>query len=148
VTAGGKSQQLAVLIQASLRTVGVDMQIRMLDARVVRDRVRSGEFEAAFQPLWNHVDGYMTWFGPESPLGYHSAEMMRLLRSVSETMDPDRLDGIYRQLTSTIERDIPVTFLYSEARSYAVPVWLRGLKGPYRADPTQFMERLWIERQD
>lgn len=148
VTAGGKSQQLAVLIQASLRTVGVDMQIRMLDTRVVRDRVRSGEFEAAFQPLWNHVDGYMTWFGSESPLGYHNAEVARLLGSIKETMDANQLDGIYRELTSIIQRDMPITFLFSEVRSYAVPAWLRGLESPYRADPTRFSERLWIERQD
>ena len=146
VTAGNVSQQLAVLIQASLRAIGVDMQIRMLARSVVRGRVRSGNFEAAFHPLWNHVDGYLNWFGPESPLGYHNAEVMRLLHSIKETMDPDQLDGIYRQLTLIIQRDMPVTFLFSEARSYAVPAWLRGLESPYRADPMRFSERLWIER--
>lgn len=146
VAAGDVSQELAVLIQASLRTIGVDMQIRVLDAPVVRDRVRSGDFDAAFQPVWNHVDGYMTLFGQESPLGYHNPAVTRLLRSIKETMDPDRLDGIYRRLTSIIQEDLPITFLYSEARSYAVPVWLRGLESPYRADPTRFLERLWIER--
>ena len=148
VPAGGVSQELAVLIQASLRTIGVDMQINMLDASVVRDRVSSGDFDAAFQPLWNNVDGYMTLFGSESPLGYDNPGVTRLLRSIKQTMDPDQLDGIFRQLTSIIQRDIPVTFLYAEARSYAVPAWLRGLESPYRADPMQFSERLWIERQD
>ena len=142
------SEQAAVIVQASLRAIGVDMQIRMLDRSVVRNRVRSGDFEAAFHPLWNNVDGYLNWFGPESPLGYDNADVMRLLRSIKQTMDPAELDGIYRPLASLFQRDMPVTFLFSEARSYAVPAWLRGLETPYRADPVQFSERLWIERQD
>ena len=146
VTAGDVSQELAVLIQASLRMVGVDMQIRVLDASVVRDRVGSGDFDAAFQPVWNNVDAYLSWFGAESPLGYENADVQRLMRSIKETMASDRLDGIYGQLTSIIQQDMPVTFLYAEARSYAVPAWLRGLESPYRADPTRFLEKLWIER--
>ena len=148
VMATNVSEQSAVIIQASLRTIGVDMQIRMVDGSVVRSRVRSGDFDAAFHPLWNHVDGYTNWLGPQSPLGYQNPEVSRLLQSIKETMDTAQLIGIYRQLTSIIQRDMPVTFLFSEARSYVVPRWLQGLESPYRADPMQFSERLWIERQD
>ena len=146
VMATNVSEQAAVIVQASLRAIGVDMQIRMLDRGVVRSRVRSGDFDAAFHPLWNNVDGYLNWFGPESPLGYNDPEVMRLLRSIKETMDPAQLERIYRPLTSLFQRDMPITFLFSEAQSYAVAWWLRGLESPYRADPMQFAERLWIER--
>ncbi len=142
------SEQLAVIIQAELRRIGVDMQIQMLDGSVVRSRVRSGDFDAAFHPLWNAVDGYLSWFGPQGLLGYRNMEVVQLLQSVKETMDPAPLDSIYRRLTSLIQHDIPVTFLFAEAQSYVVPQWLRGLESPYRANPMQFAERLWIERQD
>ena len=140
------SEQLAVIVQAELRRIGVDMQIQMLDRSVVGSRVRSGDFDAAFHPLWNHVDGYLNWFGPQGPLGYRNMEVVQLLQSVKETMDRAQLDSLYGRLTSLIQRDIPVTFLFAEAQSYAVPRWLRGLESPYRADPIQFVERLWIER--
>jgi len=146
VRAGNRSEQSAVLVQASLRAIGVDMQIRMLDGTVVRNLVRAGDFDAAFHPLWNNVDGYLNWFNPDGPLSYENADVRSLLLSIKETMDPEELDDIYRQLTPLIERDMPVTFLFSEAQSYVVPAWLRGLESPYRADPMQFSERLWIER--
>jgi len=146
VWAGNRSEQSAVLVQASLRAIGVDMQIRMLDGTVVRNLVRAGDFDAAFHPLWNNVDGYLNWFDPDGPLSYENADVRSLLLSIKETMDPEELDDIYRQLTPLIERDMPVTFLFSEAQSYVVPAWLRGLESPYRADPMQFSERLWIER--
>ena len=146
VWAGNVSEQSAVMIQASLRRIGVDMQIRQLAGNVVRNRVRSGDFDAAFHPLWNNVDGYLNWFGLEGPLAYENADVRRLLLSIKETMDPEELDDIYRRLTPLIEQDMPVTFLFSEAQSYVVPRWLKGLESPYRANPMQFSERLWIER--
>ena len=154
----GAAEQAAVYVQASFRKVGIHMEIQTLDMNLLRGRVRDGEFEAAFFPYWNWVDGQIRWLAPglgsgngtsqEHPpggIGYDNPEVSRLLASVRETADPNQVDSIYQDLAPLIRRDLPITFLYPEVQTYVVHRRVRGLESPFRADPIQFMERLWIE---
>lgn len=152
----GSAEQAAVYIQASLRKVGVHMEIQTLDMNLLRGRVRDGEFEAVFFPYWNSVDGQIGWLAPglgngdgtphsSAGIGYDDPEVARLLASVRETVEPDHVDSLYRELAPLIRRDLPITFLYPEVATYMVHRRVRGLESPFRADPIQFLERLWIE---
>ena len=154
----GAAGQAAVYVQAALRKVGVHMEIQTLDMNLLRSRVRDGKFEAAFFPYWNHVDGQIRWLAPgldrgdgtpqeslTAGIGYDNPGVSRLLASVRETADPDQEDSIYRSLAPLIHHDLPITFLYPEVMTYMVHRRVRGLKSPFRADPIQFLEQLWIE---
>lgn len=147
VAAGGVSERVAVIIQANLRLVGVDMQIRAMDGMLVRRRVQSGHFEMAFLNLWNAVDGYLPWLSADGPLGYRNAEVIRLLRAAQRTVEPTELDRIYGQYAALVQRDLPITFLFPMVQTYAVDRRIRGLQGPYQADPMQFSERLFLEQE-
>ena len=154
----GAAGYAAIYVQAALRKVGVHMEIQTLDMNLLRCRVQSGEFEAVFFPYWNSVDGQIRWLAPSlasgdgtreenrsAGIGYDNPEVTRLLASVRETADPDQVDSIYRNLAPLIRRDLPITFLYPEVTTYVVHRRVRGLESPFRADPIQFMEQLWID---
>jgi peptide/nickel transport system substrate-binding protein len=154
----GAAGHAAIYVQAALQKVGVHMEIQNLDMNLLRGRVQNGEFEAAFLPYWNSVDGQIRWLAPgldsgdgtpqqsrSGGIGYDNPEVARLLASVRETADADQEDSIYRNLAPLIRRDLPITFLYPELTTYIVHRRVRGLESPFRADPIQFLERLWIE---
>ena len=155
---GGALGQAAIYVQAALRKVGVHMEIQILDMNLLRGRVQRAEFEAVFFPYWNSVDGQISWLAPglgsgdgrqperlSAGIGYDNPEVSHLLASVRETADPNQVDSIYRKLAPLIRRDLPITFLYPEVQTYVVHRRVRGLESPFRADPIQFMDRLWIE---
>lgn len=60
-------------------------------------------------------------------------------------MVPAEVDSLYRATWPILRREVPVTFLYPRAVAVVAHRRVRGLRSPYRADPMQFMEELWIE---
>jgi len=150
---GGAQEQTAVYVQAALRRIGVDMQIQPLEVSVMMGRSRSGEFDAAFLPLFNHVDGHLrTIAGQRSGdidvggvPGYRNEEVTRLLVSAREMADPAQIDSIYRELRPHLLADLPITLLFPTVETAVVRRNIRGLQSPFRANPVQFMEYLWLE---
>lgn len=147
VTSGNVAERAAIYVQAALKRIGVDMELHALESRIWRQRLRSGNYEAAFAPLYNAIDGHLQWFGAESPIGYDNPHVARLLASVKETADPNEIDRIYGELMPILRKELPVTILFPAVESYVAHRRLRGLQSPYRGDPIHFMEDLWIEEQ-
>lgn len=145
VTGGGADEQAAIYVQAALREVGVDMRIRPVDNSVLRARLSEDDFDAAFVPYWNHVDGHLEHMGAA---GYRNPEVTRLLASVKETADPAEIDSIYRALWPTLQSDLPITLLYPDVRMYVVHRRIQGLESPFASEPIMFMEHLWVEDAD
>lgn len=155
LVASGEDEAIAVYVQAALRRIGVEMRVERMEMNVLRERLRTSAFEAAFFPFWNHVDGHRQWLGAgiergyESGevgrIGYRNAEVARLLAAVKETADPDEQDRIYRQLAPIVLADVPITFLFPAVTAYAVHRRVRGLESPFRGDPVTYMEGLWLE---
>ncbi|MFQ5671301.1 MAG: ABC transporter substrate-binding protein [Acidobacteriota bacterium] len=146
VAPGSELEQAALYVQAALREVGVRMEIRTLDMSLLRSRVRSGEFEAAFFPVWNSLEGHLRWIGEDSPIGYHDPEVRRLLTSAQETADPGEVEAIYRRIAPLVQADLPITFLFPQVQMYAAHRRFRGLKSPHAANPLRFLEHLWLQR--
>lgn len=152
----GNDQAAAVYVQAALRRLGVDVLVTPVDGRVLQARFRSGDFNAAIQPFWNHPDSHLGWFGPgieqerrrrppSAILGYRNAEVARLLAAARAAFDLAERDRLYALAAPLVLADQPITFLYPEAPAYVVSRRVRGLAPPYRADPIQFLEQLWLE---
>ncbi|MFQ5739636.1 MAG: ABC transporter substrate-binding protein [Acidobacteriota bacterium] len=76
---GNALTQSAVYVQERLRKVGIRMEVSALEAYIVRQRAREGEFEAAFTQFFNRTKGHLLWFGERSPIGYHNPTVSELL---------------------------------------------------------------------
>ncbi len=141
-------QEMAIYTQSQLSRVGIHMAIQVLESTLVHERVRSGEFEAAFAPFRHEPRWLKNRFGEDSPIGYRNAEVITLIGRAMMTAEPDEMDRIYRELMEIFRRDMPVTFLHPVVRTFFAHRRLRGLSTPFRADPLRFMEHLWLEDED
>jgi peptide/nickel transport system substrate-binding protein len=138
-------KEMAVYVQDQLRRVGVRMEVQILDASIVWNRLKTGEYEAAFSNFRFTPRALQQEFGEDAWSGYTNAEMVRLIDRALVTRDPDAKDRIYRQLTEIFRADMPVTFLGPRVEVTFAHQRLRGLISPWRADPNWYMEDLWIE---
>ncbi len=152
---------LAVLVQAHLRRVGVQMEIQsVVDTSAVGGRMRSGRWEAAFGFLRPWRDNQKTLFGRGNITGYSNLEAFRLIDAADAASDPDELDRIYRELTEVYRNDLPVTRLVTRTEVHFAHRRVSGLRGwrsqvflsnarypRFRARPDRFMEDLWLEEE-
>ena len=147
---GGETQRAAVYVQAQLRRVGVRMEVQVVTT--VGQLVRSGDFDAVIHRFYHRLNEGNWAFsgrflGEESPIGYRNPAVGGLIARGQRAVDPAELDRIYRELWPILEQDPPMTYLYPEVWSYAAHKRVRGLRSPRGADPSVFMERLWIEEE-
>ncbi|MGH2360188.1 MAG: ABC transporter substrate-binding protein, partial [bacterium] len=145
-TAAEGGDKPAVYIQAQLRRVGIEVDIQILDADAHDQRVRVGDFEAAiFRRFPGGRFGPITYFGKDSPIGYHNARLVALLEQAQATINPDEIDRIYRETWPIFQADQPMTLLPRGGASTVAHRRVRGLSGPCQADPTGCMGDLWLE---
>ena len=146
VTVAGQAENVAVIVQAYLRAVGIRMEIQLLPDPMTawQTRLRPGDFEAAIT-WWN--PGIHSLLGRDSFLGYHNEEMQALLEVMESTQDPVVADSLYREMWPHLLGDIPVTFLAPRVRLFVSDRRLHGLSSPNRGDPVWYMENLWWEEE-
>ncbi len=144
VTDAGQGDRIAVIVQASLRAVGIRMEIQTLPGPMViwQTKLKPGDFEAAIS-WWN--PGMYASFGPESFLGYRNDDVYALLDILQVEQNPAVIDSLYRELWPHFQEDIPVTFLGPRVNLFVSDRRLRGLSSPHRGDPIWYMEDLWWE---
>jgi peptide/nickel transport system substrate-binding protein len=143
-----EEEAAAVYVQNALGRLGARVSIDRLDLNVVRRRIRAGEFQAAIRIFGNALGGnfgHLRMFGPDSPLAYRNPAVLDLLQAAERTLDPDALDAIYVRLAAIFREDMPMTVLYPGASYTAARERLVGLRSPYRAEPTAWMEFLRLE---
>jgi len=137
-------EQMAVYVQAQLRRVGVQMDIRLLDESVMWDRLRGGDFEA-----WMYVHQYGSLrrdFGRNNPLGYANGDVLELIDRLQQTADPEEEDRIYRQISGIFRTDPPMVRLIPASESWFVHRRIHGLSTPFHFAPDTYMEDLWVEK--
>ena len=138
----------AVYIQSQLRRVGVDVQVHTMEWALVRERMDTSEFEAALTAQNASLDspkGILVFFGEESIIGYANRDVIGLLHELTSTIAPDEIDRIYQQLAPFFEADVPITYLYPDVQTSVATRRVRGLSSPFRTDPAQYMDELWLE---
>lgn len=132
-----------VYIQEQLRLVGIRMQIETLEFSVLRSRLRSGDYDAAFFPFTNIR--LANWLERGSSLGYENPEVIERLRVAERDRMPGSDDRLYRDLLPIFQRDVPLTFLCPSVWTTVAHRRIRGLSSPFRSDPVWCLEHLWIE---
>jgi peptide/nickel transport system substrate-binding protein len=135
----------AVLVQEQLRQAGVQMELQPMEPGQAMERLRAGQFEAAFATYDNNPGSLQRIrLGAGAPLGYENAEVVQLVTQAAATAVPDEVDRIYRRMTEILQADLPMTFLFPRVWVVFAHRRLRGLSSPWRADPVWFMEELWL----
>jgi peptide/nickel transport system substrate-binding protein len=153
---GGAQEQAVVFIQAALRRIGIDMQIQPLELGALAGAVRQRDYDAFVLPYFNHVDGHLGYLGGDTTRGdgnmwtppvpgYSNVEVTRLLLAIEATADTTVIDSLYGDLAPLILADLPVTFLLPLDETAVVRRHIRGLRSPFRGNPLQSMDALWIE---
>jgi peptide/nickel transport system substrate-binding protein len=140
-------ENAAVYIQAQLRQVGVQMDIRTLEGSAMSGRFLAGEFEAAIYRiiLGNLRLGPLGIFGASSPIGYSHPKVLALLEKAWATMDPEEHERDYRDIEPIFQADLPLTFLYPHVSTTVASRRIRGLSSPYWIDPIWHANQLWLE---
>jgi len=155
VESGNVLEQTAIYVQQCLRRIGIRMEIQMLDVNLARNRLRTGQCDAAFSEFRNGIGGslhgYLKYFGENSPIGYRRQEVLEFINSFFRDkellLDEDEVDKLYRNIMPIIKEDLPLTFLSPSIQYYVVKSNIKGLKSPFRGNPILFMEDLWIEEE-
>jgi peptide/nickel transport system substrate-binding protein len=143
-----EEEAAAVYVQNALGRLGARVSIDRLDLNIVRRRIRAGEFQAAIRILSTGLGGnfgQLRMFGPDSPLAYRNPFVVELLEAARQTLDPEALDRIYARLAEIFREDMPITVLHPGASYTAARERVVGLRSPYRAEPTAWMEFLRLE---
>jgi peptide/nickel transport system substrate-binding protein len=142
---GEGSEETAILLQEHLRRIGVRMDLQPLDQGNVRERIRTGAFEAAFGWFGNDPGSLgAIGLGGGAPLGYARAEVVELIERAAGTADPEARDRVYRRLAEILQADVPITFLGPRVNVVFAHRRLQGLRSPWRVDPVWHMEELWL----
>jgi len=141
-----QNDKASVYLQQQLRRVGAQMDVQLVEGRLVWERMKSGDFQAALarQNLGSAV-ARRQLFGEDSWLGYPNPRIPGLLDALEVSIDPVERDLIYGQLSSIFQEDLPATFLYPFVATIVAHRRVRGLESPFRADPVMHMEELWVD---
>lgn len=139
----GEVREAGVYVQAALARVGVDARVSTLDLNVVRQRIRSGTFDAIL--AFVHPARDRAYFGPEGVTHLHDVRLAALVDAADRAIDPDRRDSVFREIDAVFRDEQPATFLIPGVNEFVAPRWLKGLRSPWNADPIVNLAHLWIE---
>lgn len=138
-----EAAEVGVYVQDQLARVGVRAEVSTVDLNVIRQRTRSGAFEAVL--AWLDPRSGARLFGSEGVSGYRSPQVVALYDALATTVDLARREVLYESLYAIIREEQPAAYLFPGVTHFVAPVWLRGLSSPHRADPLVHLEHLWIE---
>ncbi len=136
-------ERSAVLVDAQLADVGIEVELFVADRSVNVERYRRGEFEAAIGFVTPWGLGFLQ--GRDSPSGYGNETYKSLARQARATPSPALRDSLIRETWPHLIRDVPAVFLHPMATQFYVHRRIRGLSSPWRADAARYMDELWIE---
>ncbi len=108
----------AIIIQANLKQIGVEVQIEKLEFNTFSEKHRNRDFHASLGG-WSaglFVDPAVIWGDPDENdfnfIAYDNEEVQALIEKGLSTPDPDDAAPIWREVQETIYAEQPYTFLY------------------------------------
>ena len=135
---------IAILVQAQLRQLGVDMQLQPIEGLALFQRYKNGDFEAAVFQVWLQE----RFFEDDTPLAYHNPRLAELINRVRLSADPVEVDRAYEEVTRLFHTDVPISLLFPIVHTMVAHRRLRGLSSPWRSEPVWHMEDLWVDEPD
>lgn len=128
ISAGSKfAEQLATIMQESLKEVGIDMHIRRLEWAVFIQKIQSRDFDACTLgwSLGWESDPYQVWHSSQAEygsnfVGFRNEEADRLIESARREFDAEKRRKLYHRFHEILHEEQPYTFLFTTKALVAV----------------------------
>lgn len=127
LTVAQRLERHAIFLRDQLMRVGADMEIQLLDASLVRQRLVDGEFEAIL-PL--HPRPQRTYPKGETGAGVPDVELARLLSDAEKEFDPERQIELHLRLGERYREVAPGLFLGLRLGTLIADRRIQGLGQP------------------
>lgn len=136
VLTGSVGPQLAQMLQAELRKIGVTMDIEVLDGAAGIEKVLASDFDAAYL-AWDldaDPDPYAIFHSTQTPprgqnfIHYSNAEIDRLLVRARAELDPSRRRELYWRVHEILADEQPYTWVLQSAAKWGINRRVRGVK--------------------
>lgn len=143
----------AVLIQAQLKAVGVQMEIEQMTEEALLSRLAGGQFDAVLARFGRaggnceppcRTEGTIRVFGPRGNGGYDNPRVVELLETINRAVNPNEVDQAFRALSPILTADLPATLLGGIVWTAVAHRRVRGLSSPYHASALRYLDDLWL----
>ncbi len=140
---------MAAAIQAQLREVGIDMQVKVAPTGAIPQAHRDGTLEAAFlartyanvpDPIGTVISDFTRTNSTWASEGWHDDEMNRLAAEYVGSFDPTRQPALRARMAAIVQAQLPVVTVSWFEHTVAVSDRVRGVQ----VDP--FETRYLVER--
>jgi peptide/nickel transport system substrate-binding protein len=145
----GFSTGEAVVVQAQLREVGIDMEIHTFSSGpILRAQMAEGNFDAVFQrTAWRTDAQRLLDTEDRLHLGYTNPELDRIIAEAEEDWAPGWEERRNDKIWAIFQEDFPLTYLRPWVQITVANGRVRGLQSPGRVIPSFGTEFLWIEEE-
>jgi len=125
--AAGKAA--APVIQAQLKTIGVDFQIREYEQAYIKQMVRDNKFQAASRNyVWNDADILYYVFTEESGYPWHDEAVTAALTEARYITDPEERVKGYEKAQDALFAQMPAVSLFADNYCVAARSNVKGLQ--------------------
>ncbi len=133
----GRDVRPAVLLQAELRGIGIEVEIEQSEGTIAMERLHSGEFEAGIFPAVLPYQLIAPYPSQSVRTIMHRAypEIVELMDSIRVAPTGAERDRQWRDLGRRFRADLPATFLYPNAYPLAATRRVQGLEWEDWAPP-------------
>lgn len=126
-----EAQKLASqVIQAQLKAIGLDLQIKELDGKAMREELSAGNFDLGFENVgWSDPDILSLVFGaPYWNFGrYENPALIEKLDAARHLLDPAARTAAYAEIQKVWLDDVVQIPLWENKRYVATRTWVKGL---------------------
>jgi peptide/nickel transport system substrate-binding protein len=139
-------KQIAEYLQATLRPLGIDLDLRQMEDAALTDATNRGEWNLRFSQLgWANGDpdfimgNFLYSQGAANTTshgGYHNDEVDQLVAAGRQERDAARRFSTYERLQEIAAQDVPTLAVYHERAPYAYRKGLAGLSQRANFQPT------------
>lgn len=131
ISSNNEAQKLASqVLQAQLKTLGIDIQIKELEAKAMREELSAGNFDLSFEDVgWPDPDILALVFGaPYWNFGrYENPALIEKLDAARHLLDPAARTAAYAEIQKVWLDDVVQIPLWQNKRYAATRTWVKGL---------------------
>lgn len=131
IPSNNEAQKLASqVIQAQLKTIGIDIQLKELDQKAAREELSAGNFDLSFESVgWPDPDIFALVFGaPYWNFGrYDNPALIEKLDVARHLLDPAERIAAYAEIQKVWLDEVVQIPLWQNKRYAATRTWVKGL---------------------
>lgn len=136
MTGNPVTRQLAQMVQAELKNVGIEVEIAQLDGATAIQHLSEGKYEALYGgwDLDADPDPYALFHSSQIPprgqnfVYYNSPEADRLMEEARRTLDQSKRKEIYNRLHAVFAEDQPYCWMIQSSAKWAMTKRLRNVQ--------------------